>query len=82
MPVKLSDGLEVSDGVVRKDGRLAVPEDVPIRKSGPFEGQRALRVVPAGMTDSTVDADGKLSEIKPDKIVEPVEVEIARVSRG
>lgn len=53
-----------ADGIVRINGRVATPSDVPIRtdlpEGHPLLGRRALRVVPSGMPDCTVDAEGRL----------------------
>lgn len=74
------------DGILecKAQSRIARPTDVPVRtdlpKDHPLYGQRVLKVVPSGMGDCTIDADGKLIEYgkKPDvdvevEIVAPVE---------
>jgi len=74
--VVLADGLRVDkDGIVRKDGRPAIETDIPIRKSGPYKGQRALRVVPAGYRDCTINDKGELVAIEPTKVAEPIAIE-------
>jgi hypothetical protein len=63
--MNLKDGLELRrDGSVRKDGRRATPEDVPVRRDLPPDhplcGRRCVRNVPAGMPDCTIDDEGNL----------------------
>lgn len=79
--MNLRDGLELGkDGSVIKEGRRATPEDVPTRvdlpPDHPLYGIRCVRNVPAGMTDCTIDADGKLVPLEepsevPDIVVVP-----------
>ena len=81
----LKDGLEIGKGgVVRKGGKVAKPADVPeridLKEDHPLYGKRALRVVPAGMPDCTVDKDGRLSPVTakepvPEPKPEPVEID-------
>lgn len=79
----LGDGLELrADGVARRGARVARASDVPVRldlpMGHPLRGQRALRVVPAGMGDCTLDDEGRLVPIgaAPAK---PVEAELERI---
>ena len=67
---KLEDDLELrADGVVRRRGQLtaARPTDIPERtdlpKDHPLYGQRVARVVPSGMTDCVIGADGRLTPV-------------------
>ena len=62
-----------------RDAVRARPADVPERRDlprdHPLYGLRALRVVPAGMGDCTLDDAGRLVPIeppKPDPVLEPV----------
>jgi len=72
--IRLVDAVEAE----RLDARLATAADVPERRDlprdHPLYGQRALRVVPAGMPDCTLDDAGRLVPVeapKPDPVLEP-----------
>ena len=82
---KLEGALELhTDGVVRKGLAVAKPTDVAIRdetdpiypvpRGHPLHGSRALRIVPAGMGDSVIGADGRLAPATVEP-VEPVEID-------
>ena len=53
------------DGTIKVGQRRATRLDVPRRVGGPYDGERALDVVPSGMPDCTLDDDGNLVPINP-----------------
>jgi hypothetical protein len=69
----------VDEADASRDAVRARPADVPERtdlpRDHPLYGQRVLRVVPAGMSDCTLDDEGRLVALdppKPDPVLEPV----------
>jgi hypothetical protein len=66
----LGDELELQpDRTVRKAGRLATPEDVPLRDDlpadHPLRNKRVLRKGMSGWVDSTIDANGRVVPVDP-----------------
>ena len=78
---KLDGDLSLKEGTVYKGKAIAKPTDTPVRDDlpvgHPLRGTRALRVVPSGMGDCLIAADGKLMsavEVEEKPLEKPEEV--------